>query len=221
MQPMAPTRVPPYMKRLGLVVAALALVGGALWYLDKPDATSAKADSAPPPAPAATSAPPRPSAAPAPKPVDKVTKLANDAERQQLADRIASAQSARAAVRAAPLPRLPDQPEPAPAQPVGKTEIRAAMKEVVPFLADCYERAIPLLASADFDLNAQLALVGDPEVGTLVEVKSLVDGDGKALIQQLDDCFKNALQLLALPPLAEGDRIEVRYPFKFRQEPAK
>src|SRR6185503_7438177 len=127
------------------------------------------------------------------------------------------AQAARGAVHAPAMPRLPDQPaEEQPAQ-VDKTTIRAAMKELIPFLSDCYERAIPLLDSPDFDLDAELTLYGDPDVGTLVDVQSLKDGAGKALIEKMDDCFKNALQLLALPPLAEGERIEVHYPFKFRQ----
>lgn len=151
-----------------------------------------------------------------PRPLDKVTRLANTAERSHLEDRIARAQAARAAVRAAPMPRLAEQTLDT-CTAISKNDIRAAMRELIPFIADCYEQGLPSLPSPDFDMVADMTLVGDPDIGTLVEVNALVDGSGNALAITLDDCFKTAFQLLALPPLAEGDKVEVRYPFVFRQ----
>jgi hypothetical protein len=149
------------------------------------------------------------------KAFDKVTRLANSDERKQLADRIASAQVARAASRSAPLPRLPDQTA-ADETKISKTEIRAAMRELVPHIAECYEAAIPNLAQPDMSVLARLTLTGDPDIGTIVDAHELVDGAGEPLPAAFDDCLRSTFQLMALPPLAEGDKIEVRYPFEFR-----
>lgn len=151
------------------------------------------------------------------KPVDKVTKLANADERKQLADRIASAQAARAASRSAPIPRLPAQGSDEEDPRMSRTEIRGAMRELIPYITACYEEAIPSLGEApDISVLAELTLVGDPDVGTIVDAHGLADKAGNPLPQAFDDCLRNTFQLMALPPLAEGDKIEVRYPFEFR-----
>lgn len=214
MQPTDTQRVSRAMKRLGLVVA-LALLAGSIWFLQRPrhrDATAG--DDPPPPRSTERTAP----ATALPKTITKVTKIPDAETRQQLADRIASAQSARAATRAAPIPRLPatDGGTTLDESPIGKTEIRAAMRELVPHLAKCYEDALPTLPSPDFKMTAELTLTGDPDIGTLVDAKALADHAGKPLPAPLDDCFRSTFQLMALPPLAEGDQIEVRYPFEFR-----
>ncbi len=202
------------MKRLG-VVGALALAGGAFWYLQRSRTPAIAADAPPPPA-MGTAVAGSAHAAEAAKRFDKVTKLANADERKQLADRIASAQAARAASRSAPIPRLPDgsaEEETA----ISKTEIRSAMRELVPYITACYEEAIPKLGDApDISVLAELTLIGAPDVGTIVDAHGLADRDGNSLVQSFDDCLRNTFQLMALPPLAEGDKIEVRYPFEFR-----
>jgi hypothetical protein len=205
------------MKRAAVVVAVAAIVG-AVWYLQRP-AKSKATPSDPPPA-----------AEKRPRPITKVTKLASVEQRKLLADSIASAQAARAAatppssgaaaVRARPAPSLPA--EGAGAKDMSKpetlkVEIRAAMKEVVPLLADCFDQDGAKLPS-EIKVVAELTLTGDPDVGTVIDAHGIADGSGSPVLSSFDECLRNGLQLLALPPLAEGDRVEVHYPFLFAKQ---
>ena len=211
---MPAARVSQNMKRVG-VVAAVALAGGALWYLQRSGSTPAAAADDPLPPTLAASPSAATSSARAQR-IDKVTRLASAEQRKQLADRIANAQTARAATHAAPVPRLPDQADEDTGTTLTKTEIRDAMREVVPLLAQCYEEALPKLANPDLSVIANLTLAGDPDIGTIVDAHELVDRDGNPMLPSFNDCIRSNLQLMALPPLAEGDKIEVRYPFEFR-----
>ena len=203
------------MKRVA-VALALAAIAGALWYLRSSSSTTSAAPSSAAPAPVPATATPNASPDRA-APIAKVTKLASVDERARLAERIANARSARAAVRAPGAPSLPAEAVHADHLETLKVEIRTAMREVIPILADCYQAAIPTLASPDIDIVAELTLTGDPDVGTLIDARQVTDKAGTPLPAAFDDCLRSTLQALALPPLAEGDHVEVRYPFVFRQ----
>lgn len=215
MQPMTKAGVSPTMKRAGLVIG-LVVLAGAIWFWRHPrptTAASSKAGSAAPMTGSSTSSS-VPAAPATPARLDKVTKLASSADRKQLAERIATAQAVRAATHAPSPPRLPDA-EP----PINKTNLRAAMRELIPLLTECYEAAIPTLPSPDVEITASLHLSGDPDIGTLIDADALVDkATGKPLPAGFDDCLRSTFMQMALPPLAEGDKLEVHYPFKFAQE---
>jgi hypothetical protein len=214
MQRMARGGVSQNMKRL-LVVVALAGVVLAVWYLRRPHKSAAAPDEA-----RSTT---QPAATPA-RPIDHVTKLSGPAERKQLADRIAAAQAARhtasASSGAAPthapaapkLPSdLPDDREPA----ISKTQIRDAMREVIGHVQKCYEDAIPTLKEPNLTVTAHIMLSGDPDIGTLIDADQLADENGQPLPATFDDCLRTTFMTLALPPLAEGDALEIHYPFRF------
>jgi hypothetical protein len=215
MQPMAGDRVSPVVKRLGVVVA-LGAIAGAIWYLQRsPKSRASEAATAPTgPATAAAS----PSSAPATPPptsagpLDKVTKLTLE-QRSRLADRIAKAQAARGAVSAPKAPRLPDE---AVAEPqLSKTQIRDAMREVIPHLKACYEEVMLSLPDTTTRFTADVLLTGDPDVGTLIDTEAIIDSNGVPLPAKFDDCLRTTFMTIALPPLAEGSRIQVKYPFMF------
>ena len=98
-----------------------------------------------------------------------------------------------------------------------KTTLRTAMQEALPFLSGCYEKALPKLARPKLTISTHMTLTGDPDVGTLIDVEQLFDDNGTALPAALDACLRDALQSLELPPLAEGDKVSVTYPFMFDQ----
>lgn len=212
---MAGPSVSPIVKTIA-VLAGVAAVAGLVWYLSRPSpASQARADATRLAKTGAPSAPP--TAVPA-KPLDKVTKLAAE-QRKQLAERIESARAARAAaVSAPPRPRLPDGSGEDTGTAITKTEIREAMRELIPYITECYEAALPTLPSKNFKMTAELTLTGDPDIGTIVDAKALADSEGKALDKTLDDCFRSTFMQMGLPPLAEGDTLEVRYPFEFRED---
>jgi hypothetical protein len=218
MQPVSSAGVTPMMKRAAVPVA-LGVIVACIWYLQRPHPTTAAPDLPPPKltreaAPSTTGS----AAAAASTGIAKVEKLASPEARKALAERIATAQSARGAVRAPPHPTLPD-PGTAPAQMLTKVEIRSAMKEVIPYLTECYEAAIPTLSDRHVELTAKLKLTGDPDIGTVIDADALVDKDGKPLPAAFDDCLRSTFMMLALPPLAEGNVIDVHYPFVFSSEP--
>jgi RNA polymerase sigma-70 factor (ECF subfamily) len=159
-------------------------------------------------------------------PAHHVTQFASPAERTQLEQQIATAAQTRREVTAhvpTPAPRLPT-PEPQPPTPgvvadgdMDKETIRGAMREVVPFLIQCYETAMPTLAADHLRIHAHFTIMGDRDVGAIIDAKQLFDEDEKPLPPKLDDCLRSTLQTLELPPLGDGSAVEVDYPFLFRK----
>ena len=214
------TGVSTNMKRLSVVVALAAIVG-AIWYLSQ-SSSAAKVPTNDPPPPAAKASPGSGTTATASqRPVDKVTKLTPE-ERKAMAERIRRAQSSRSdsrgAISAPAAPKLPDEVT-AEEPKITKTALKAAMREVIPMLAECYDAARPTLEGSRLELVAEITLSGDPDIGTIIDTKALADNAGKALPAKFDDCLRTTFMTLALPPLTEGDKIEVRYPFVFSHDP--
>ena len=212
MQQMPPARVSLHMKRFAIVVA-FAAIAGALWYLQRPAPSTASNTSPPPPTSRA-------------QPITKVTKLDSKEQRAKLAEKIANARAARAAASATgatssgrtgatSAAKPPSLPSGSPDTDTLKVEIRTAMREVIPIISQCYEAAIPTLASPNIKIVSELTLTGDPDIGTLIDAKQIADEAGQPLPATFDDCLRTTFQSLALPPLAEGDVVEVRYPFVF------
>ena len=213
MQQMPRRRVSLRMKAIAavVIVAAIALV----WYLRRPSETTA----ARAPAPAKAAGP----AAPAAKPPQHATRITPD-QRRQLADQIASAQAARttgttsgAAVSAPARPTLPKPTLDPDNLDEFKTSIRDAMHEVIPMIADCYDKAGSSVP-AELTVRAHLKLTGDPDIGTLVDAPSATDNHEAPLPAGFDDCLRSTLQTIELPPLTEGNEVSVTYPFVFRRE---
>ena len=217
MQRMASAGVSTIMKRVA-VVLVLAGIGLGIWFWRKPAHSSAAADSKQP-TPTATAPTPTTPA----RPIDHVTKL-SPTEHQQLADRIAAAQQKRqaspstgaAAISAPERPHLPEAGSDEPA--ISKTQIRDAMREVIPIISECYQAAIPTLKEPNISITAHIMLTGDPDVGTLIDADQILDEAGQPLPAKFDDCLRSTFQSLALPPLAEGDKLEVHYPFRFESQ---
>lgn len=198
------------MKRLGVAVLIAAIIGS-VWYLQQstPKTSAATAQPAPVERPTPTAAP-----------IGKVTRLGSIEERKLLAERIEKARALRSkssstgtlatATSAPAAPRLPEQ-----ATPISAVEIRTAMREVIPILAECYEVALPSLPDPHVEITAEMTLTGDPDVGTVIDAKQVTDKAGQPLPAKFDDCLRSTFQTLALPPLTEGDEVDVRYPFVF------
>jgi RNA polymerase sigma-70 factor (ECF subfamily) len=209
-------------KKLVIVVVIAVVAGGAIWHWTAhtpAKAAVAAGSTATAAAPAITTP-----AAPALPPPQHVRRLASPEERRELVAHIAAAQAARKAAAAPHRPSL----ESSAAGSVGSDHegdmdrdvIRGAMHEVLPFLADCYSDARATTLSADhLEVRAHFTLTGDPDIGTVIDANQLFDAEQHALPTKLDDCIRNTLQTLELPPLGEGDKIEVDYPLAFSDAP--
>jgi hypothetical protein len=185
---------------IGAALVAIVLLGSYLMHHTEPKPPMVADDPPPPPMPKAA----------APQPIAKIDhaqKLATKAERQQLADQIASAQAARKAAARAPHP-----------PPPGISAVAtAAMRDAVPLIADCYQQAMPQLADDETRIAAKLTLTSDPDVGTIIDAHQISDDLGRPLLATFDDCLRDTIQLLALPPIADGGTIEVTYPLTFHK----
>jgi len=198
---------------LGVALAVIAVV--LVWYLtrgsDSPHATAAPSASAPG------------SASPKPGPIERVKKVTH-AERNELAKQIAAARAGRAAPAAPAGPSLPAGGSARPHLPEGKldpgdvdsfkTTFKSAMKDVVPYLAECLDKHSAVLPQ-ELNVRAKLNLTGDPDIGTIIDTDGLTDDKDGPLQQEFDLCVRDALAGLELPPLAEGEQVRVTYPFLF------
>jgi len=146
-----------------------------------------------------------------------VRTLASENERREVADRIASAQASRAH-SSTPAPRLPPITGTFASSDPGtmKQTVRGAMREVVAHLFSCYESSLSTRGRKTLAIVAHLTLTGDPDIGTLIDAPQLFDDQGAPLPSKLDDCLRDTLQSLELPPLAEGDHVDLDYPITFR-----
>lgn len=218
-------------KKLVIATIIAVVAAGAIWHwLPHRHASSASASTAvtrsnASESTAAVAAP----TSPALPPPEHVRKLASAEERRDLAAHIAAAQATRKAARASHPsslgPRPADSPDPGSAGTghegdMDRDVIRDAMHEVLPFLASCYSDARATTLSADhLEIRAHFTLTGDPDIGTVIDANQLFDDHKKALPTKLDDCIRSTLQTLELPPLGDGDTIEVDYPLAFSDGP--
>jgi RNA polymerase sigma-70 factor (ECF subfamily) len=216
-------------KKLVFAAVCAVIAAGAIWrWYPRTPASAAPARSAasnanPQAGTPAFTAP----TTPALPPPQHVRKLASADERHQLAAQIAAAQAARKAARP-PRHSLLGSAESAAQGSFGsghegemdKDVIRGAMKEVLPYLADCYGEARATTLHADhLEIRAHFTLTGDPDIGTVIDADQLFDDDKQALPAKLDDCIRSTLQTLELPALGDGDTIEVDYPLIFSDGP--
>jgi hypothetical protein len=162
---------------------------------------------------AGTAAPPPPP--PPPPPPTRVTRLGTATERQQIVAWIAAARAARAqraaasgAGAASAGAGTPNDLEHAPAK------LQAALGEAIPFLAECYKTGSALERRP----AVQLTLIGDPEVGTLVDADRLAAPGGKPLDPELEGCLRTTLASLELPPLGGTEPLHIEYSFRFDDE---
>ncbi|MBC7977461.1 MAG: hypothetical protein H7138_21005, partial [Myxococcales bacterium] len=100
---------------------------------------------------------------------------------------------------------VPNDLEHAPAK------LQAALGEAIPILAECYKTGEKLERRP----AVQMTLVGDPEVGTLVDVDQLAAPDGTPLDPELESCLRTTLASLELPPLGGTEPLRIQYSFRF------
>jgi RNA polymerase sigma-70 factor (ECF subfamily) len=212
-----------------VIAAVIAVVAAGLvwhWYPRTPDRTTtavAGSGTLSATGPGASSS----AASPAlPPPPQHVRKLGSPEERRALAGRIATAQANRKAERTAHHSSM------GPSDSTGgqnagsghegdmdRDTLRGAMHEVLPFLTDCYAAARPKMATDHILVRAHFTLTGDPDIGTVIDAKQLADENSHAVPADFDDCVRSTIQTLELPPLADGDTIEVDYPLMFSDGP--
>ncbi len=95
------------------------------------------------------------------------------------------------------------------------TQMIISLKEVHDYVSACVDRSGATVPG----FKAELVLTGDPDVGTLIDASALSSLQGHPLPAQLDDCVRDVMQTLELPPMALGEAYKVSYKFTFEDEP--
>ncbi len=132
-------------------------------------------------------------------------------ERKQLGVQIAAAiQKARAA-SAAPRAAAPGDDPLIPLEAVGKP-LQAGLNAAIPLLAKCYDTAGSAQAKT---AAAQMTMISDPDLGTVIDTDQITEADGKPLAKQLDDCLRDTIDSLELPPLGQPGKVKLAYTFRF------
>ncbi len=185
---------------LGVVVAVL-IVGWWLWRYDpdpvrapSPARSAIHADSA-----IASNAPPV--ATGSARRVPHVTRLTTE-ERAQTATRINDARKHHAAT--AP-PRLPEGSATADDTMATAQQVLAQLQAVTDDIRSDVAACSKLPPDVK-GFKTQITLTGDADIGTLIDAPSAgVADDGKPLPKAFDECVREHLQLLELPPIATGN----------------
>lgn len=90
--------------------------------------------------------------------------------------------------------------------------VKDALQASIPLLAACYEKAG---SAAPKNPLAIMTMVSDPELGTVIDNAAITDADGKPLEHSLDECLRDAIDSLALPPLGKPGKLPIQYTFHF------
>ena len=203
-------------RALWAAIAVAIAIAGVVLYRNTASRDSTRAEHAPsPPSPGAPAA-----GATATRPLAHVIRLASPEERSAIAERIASTRAARARQAPPPPPSLPgtgpdttdtrDTRDTSHDLERGSPQLKTALQEAIPFLAECYKTA-PITQRRP---AVQMTLTGDPDVGTLIDAEQLRDQDGKPLDAELESCLRTTLGSLELPPLDLADPLHVQYSFR-------
>jgi hypothetical protein len=140
-----------------------------------------------------------------------VTKIASPEERARIASAIAAARAS--TTHAAPVPPRLLTHETDVDSYVADTN--GALKEVIPYLAACYEASAGDAGVGSGAARVRMTLSGDRDVGTLIDADGITDEHGQPIEAGLASCLKTTLESLELPPLAQGNKIKLEYSFRF------
>jgi len=138
-----------------------------------------------------------------------VRRLSRD-ERRQLGERIAEARQRARAAAASTGGSEGDDIIPIEE---AKGALKAGMESAIHMLAECYKQ----LPGADAmrEAAAQMTLTSDPDLGTVIDTSGITDAAGQQLPAKLDECMRDTIDSLVLPPLPRGGVMKVQYTFKF------
>jgi hypothetical protein len=190
-----------------LVVLGIVLVAWWKWphSAGSPPAVSEKAVTAAT-APIATS--------PTPSRPTGVRRL-DPEERRRLGEQISAslrqARIARAAAAGSSAPPALEEDPMLTVEDLGKP-VKDALQASIPLLAACYEKAG---SAAPKTPLARMTMVSDPDLGTVIDNAEVTDADGKPLEHALDECLRDAIDSLALPPLGKPGKLPIQYTFRF------
>jgi hypothetical protein len=139
--------------------------------------------------------------------------------RMALMQRIAAARAAREAGKPAPAATAPGPDDP-PALPGELTadQVMDGLLPVLPLFKECYEQGLERRTIKDGTVTFAIHLIGEPEIGTLVDHAEL-DGDPAFLADaELSQCLHETMMSIELPPMSVGAELDVQTRMMFSDD---
>jgi hypothetical protein len=208
-------------RRSSVLVACALVVGGALlyWFVLRTQPVPTPGTTSPIAADKAEHVGSEAPQAPAkPRPVTKTSRIGKE-KRAALAEMIRRSVEARriagasgSGASANPPPTLAAQAD----TEIVRTTMKDAMRELIPFLAECYgaDEKLP----SPLEIIADITLTGDPDIGTIADANTVKNKDGAPLPESFSTCLRDTLVEIEMPPLSEGGSVNVHYPFTFADD---
>lgn len=198
---------------IAMTIVILVAVGFVIWW-SRREAEQA-ATPATPDAGSATTAPA----------TDSGSAIANEKfrkidkpTRSSILERLKTARDTRTGSASASASSSATTPKPALPPLPGKleaSEIRKAVRDIIPLLAECYDAALPRLTKKTGKVVFNMHMTGEPAVGTLIEYADLSGDDHFVKDAELAECFQQTMMSIEFPPTAEGTDVYVTYPMEF------
>ncbi|MEO8704085.1 MAG: sigma-70 family RNA polymerase sigma factor [Kofleriaceae bacterium] len=204
------------------VVAVGALVGGVIWWTQRarPDDTTTTATTATTPL---TPTAPAPGPGSAKPPKLDVQRLPDRASRTALVDSIRQAHERRA--------RSEREPSSNHSTPIGgpppalvegtldKQYIRAAVRELIPLISECYEELLERQPALAGTLVVDFTIEGEAGVGAVISETAIDAKKSDLRDPTMHQCIQETMYALKIDQPPTGGVVHVSYPFAFRPAP--
>lgn len=102
-----------------------------------------------------------------------------------------------------------------PEQDLDKDYIRSSVRELVPFIWECYETSLATKPTLAGTVVVNFTIEGEPETGGLV-TECVIDDSSDIKDPEFRECMRETMFALEIDPPRNGGAVEVVYPFTFR-----
>ena len=188
------------------LVVALGIAAAIYWFTrSKPE----------PPKPAVGTASATATTTAAPTPVSKTehVRQLDPTARKQLREQLAVARTKGRAISTAPETQSTKAGSVPAEDPVISLEEAGptvdALKETPALLAKCYGDQ-----GENFRALARMTIISDPDLGAVIDTDAIVDKDGKPVDAKIEECMRDTIDSLALPPMSKPGKLKVEYTFR-------
>jgi RNA polymerase sigma factor (sigma-70 family) len=152
----------------------------------------------------------------------RVEKLADTRKRASLLAAIRDARNKRTSTTSSS--STPSAPASGPTLPGGdldKEYIRAAVKEIIPLMSDCYAEGLERDPTLKGNVFVAFTIEGEPDVGGVVSESAIEDINSTIKDATVRECIQETMYALKIDPPANGGSIKVRYPIAFAPSEAE
>ncbi|PRP91123.1 hypothetical protein ENSA5_58600 [Enhygromyxa salina] len=91
-------------------------------------------------------------------------------------------------------------------------------EDLLPPMVDCYNTALSADPQLSGTLALQFAVIGDPEIGGLVEYAEVVSEESTLISEFMSECVRESTLAMTFEAPPEGGRFELNYPIVFEPD---